>query len=233
MQTMPAQAPLAMITLAIEQSTAVGSIALFREREPLGERSWEDAAARHRDLFQAVRGLMDEHRLTPSDVTAFAVDLGPGSFSGLRIALAAAKAFALPGNATVYGVTSGEVMATALHRETGADRIVLLGDARRERVWWAAFAGDATGRTAATTPYSLADIARLPDVLSPGVAVATPDWLRLGDRLRSLCPPGVRLVERRVVPAARTLGELAIERMARGAPSEPLSPVYLHPPVKA
>jgi tRNA threonylcarbamoyladenosine biosynthesis protein TsaB len=220
-----------MVTLAIEQSSSLGSVALFRGRRLVAERSWQDAARARPDFLRIIASLVKEASAALSDVDVFAVGLGPGSYSGLRTSLAAAQALALPGAKTVFGVSSGEALAMRLCGETDAAVIATVGNARRCRIWLAEFTRESGSRLTLKTPYALLDLSHLADALTPGAVVVTPDWDDIGDGLGEHLPAGATLVPRRISPTAQAVGELAMERIERGIPSDALTPIYLHPPV--
>jgi tRNA threonylcarbamoyladenosine biosynthesis protein TsaB len=70
-------------------------------------------------------------------LTAIAVTLGPGSFTGLRIGMAAAKAYSYALNVPLTGISTLEAAAYAV---TGANKpVVVLFDAKRNEIYWAAF----------------------------------------------------------------------------------------------
>ena len=75
--------------------------------------------------------------LTPKDVEAVAVAAGPGSFTGVRIGVAAAKGFAWGGELPCYGVSTLEAMARNLGAYQGY--VVPAMDARRSQVYTAIF----------------------------------------------------------------------------------------------
>jgi len=92
-----------MITLAIEQSSTTGSLALFRDKSLLVERSWLDSRLRSQQFFGIIPLALQEAALAPEDIAMIGVGVGPGSFAGLRMAVSAARAFALPGKTRVFG----------------------------------------------------------------------------------------------------------------------------------
>ena len=76
--------------------------------------------------------------LTPRDIDKLAVCTGPGSFTGLRVALAFAKGFALPRRLPVIGVSSLELWARE-HDPEARRKIASLSDVRRGQICWAYF----------------------------------------------------------------------------------------------
>ena len=83
-----------MLILAFETSAKAGSVALMDESRLLGE-SYQNTGLTHsQTLLQMAQDLLKQLGKQPSDVTAVAVAAGPGSFTGVRIGVAAAKGFA-------------------------------------------------------------------------------------------------------------------------------------------
>ncbi|MFO7535780.1 MAG: tRNA (adenosine(37)-N6)-threonylcarbamoyltransferase complex dimerization subunit type 1 TsaB [Kiritimatiellia bacterium] len=220
-----------MILLALETSSGLESAALLDDRTVLASASWAATREHARLFFDALRQLLAEQALTPDRVDAFAVGLGPGSFTGLRMALSAAQGLALPGNKPLFGLPSAEAAAAEAARETGRSRILVCGDGRRQRIWSGLF--EKRGELfELAEDWHLDPISELTGRLPGGGALCTADWDALAAPLREAAAgKNVRLLERPLFPSAQTLGRLAFERLSRGQPSQPLSPIYLHPPV--
>lgn len=220
-----------MILLAIEQATPLASLALLRDGSLLQQASWQDTRFHAPQLFDSLPRLLASASVSPADIDVFAVGLGPGSFAGLRAALSAARAMALPGGRRVVGVDSGSAMALDVFCSHDAKRVVIVGDARRGRFWCARFNRRADGFPETSQTYSLISPAELPSRLREGDVLATPDWDRIGGFLRAACPPGATLADHAVHPSACAIGKLALDRMRQDTPLHPLTPLYLHPPV--
>ena len=74
--------------------------------------------------------------LTPADVDRLAVCTGPGSFTGLRVALSFAKGFALPRNLPIIGIDALDVTAQELWMRDGNKRIAVYKDIRRGEAFY-------------------------------------------------------------------------------------------------
>ena len=88
-------------------------------------------------LAPMVKEVLRISNLTPNDIDKIAVCTGPGSFTGLRVALSFAKGFALPRKLPVIGLPSLAIWAAQSDPE-GKRRIVSLSDVRRGELCWAA-----------------------------------------------------------------------------------------------
>lgn len=219
-----------MILLAIEQSTRQGSIAVLRDAGVVDQRSWNSDRLERQQLFSLMPELLEAAGVALEDVEVFAVGLGPGSFAGARISLSAARAFALPRARTVFGVGSGEAIALDLIREGKVKKVTILGDARRNRVWYAHFAVR-NDMPVIQNDWKLTEIDQLREILADSDVVAGPDWPKLEAPIRSGCPGACRIIEGPRFPRASDIGLLAHAGVINGRSSAPLEPIYLHPAV--
>ena len=129
-----------MLILAFETSAKAGSVALVDEKKLLGE-SYQNTGLTHsQTLLTMAEDLLESCGYTPKDVTAVAVAAGPGSFTGVRIGVAAAKGFAWGGELPCYGVSTLEAMAKQIGIWQGY--ICPVMDARRNQVYNALFHAD-------------------------------------------------------------------------------------------
>ena len=96
--------------LAIETSTGDGAVALGRGDEPLATRDLPSKRRHNLELIPTVDHLLRDHGLTARDLAELYISLGPGSFTGLRIAVATAKMLALTLGVRVVGVPTLDVL---------------------------------------------------------------------------------------------------------------------------
>ena len=123
--------------LAFETSAKAASVALLEEGKLLGE-SYQNTGLTHsQTLMSMAEDLLKNCGKTPQDVTAVAVAKGPGSFTGVRIGVAAAKGFAWGAELPCYGVSTLEAMAEGLGVWNGT--VVPTMDARRNQTYTAIF----------------------------------------------------------------------------------------------
>ena len=126
--------------LAFETSAKAASVALLDGGKLLGE-SYQNTGLTHsQTLMVMAEQLLASCGKTPQNVTAVAVAKGPGSFTGVRIGMAAAKGFAWGAELPCYGVSTLEAMATGLGVWDGY--VVPTMDARREQTYTAIFRAD-------------------------------------------------------------------------------------------
>ncbi len=126
-----------MRILAFETSAKAASVALLENGKLLGE-SYQNTGLTHsQTLMVMAEDLLKQCGKTASDVDAVAVAEGPGSFTGVRIGVAAAKGFAWGGQLPCYGVSTLEAMAETLGIYEGY--VCPCMDARRSQVYNALF----------------------------------------------------------------------------------------------
>ena len=126
-----------MLLLAFETSAKAASVALFGDGKLLGE-SYQNTGMTHsQTLMVMAEDTLKTAGMTAADVTAVAVAEGPGSFTGVRIGVAAAKGFTWGRELPCCGVSTLEAMAAGLGIYEGY--ICPCMDARRSQVYNALF----------------------------------------------------------------------------------------------
>ena len=129
-----------MLTLAFETSAKAASVALTENGKLLGE-SYQNTGLTHsQTLMVMAEDLLKQCGKTVADITAVAVAEGPGSFTGVRIGVAAAKGFAWGRELPCFGISTLEAMAVSLGAYEG--HICACMDARRNQVYNALFLAD-------------------------------------------------------------------------------------------
>jgi tRNA threonylcarbamoyladenosine biosynthesis protein TsaB len=220
-----------MITLGIECSSRQGSLALLRDGEVIGEKSWIADRVRHNTIFQTLETLIEEVDISYSDISLFAVGRGPGSFSGMRMSFAVAQALALPSKAEVRAVSSGAALALAVARE-GAKQIAVVGDARRGQVWIGLFnVGQASSLSIHEESRSTIDRLEACPTLVEDWRLVPYEEVSVPEATVVISPEAERLTE--IFP---TIGNARFPHAKEVAAlaqlgSEELEPLYMHPPV--
>ena len=97
--------------LAIETSGRTGSVAAGIGDEVLGQITFSGVMTHSRELFPSIDKLLANIGVTSTDIGDIYVSTGPGSFTGIRIGVAAAKMMAFANNAKVIGVNTMDVIA--------------------------------------------------------------------------------------------------------------------------
>ena len=218
-----------MLILAFETSAKACSVAIHDGQKLLAE-SYQNTGLTHsQTLMVMAEDLLKSCAKTPSDVTHLAVAAGPGSFTGVRIGVAAAKGFAWGAELPVYGVSTLESMALSLGAFEG--HVCCCMDARRKQVYNAIFLAEngALTRVSEDRAISLEDLKNeLEHIDGPVYLVGDGAELThktLGADLPELIlPPEHRRQQR-----ASGVALAAIEAMNRGesADGAALQPNYL------
>ena len=126
-----------MLILAFDTTSPAGGAGLYREAETVGEARAGGKANYSIVLFQLVERLLTEAGLRLADVELFAAASGPGSFTGIRVGLAAAQAWAKSFGRPMQAVSILEAMVEAA-QPTGNPAVPLL-DARRGEFYLGVF----------------------------------------------------------------------------------------------
>jgi tRNA threonylcarbamoyladenosine biosynthesis protein TsaB len=120
------------LILAIETATRAGGIAVARGENVLASECGDPAVSHSANLITMIQDTLSRADATLNDVELFAVAVGPGSFTGLRIGLATVKAFAVHLNRKVVGVST---LAAVAHASGARGGIVSLLPAGRGEVF--------------------------------------------------------------------------------------------------
>ena len=147
-----------MLILAFETSAKAASVALTENGRLLGE-SYQNTGLTHsQTLMVMAEDVLKQCGKLAADVEAVAVAEGPGSFTGVRIGVAAAKGFAWGSEIPCYGVSTLEAMAESLGAFDGY--VCPCMDARRSQVYNALFLaeGGKLTRVAEDRAIALADL---------------------------------------------------------------------------
>ena len=147
-----------MLILAFETSAKAASVALTENGKLLGE-SYQNTGLTHsQTLMVMAEDLLKQCGKTVADITAVAVAEGPGSFTGVRIGVAAAKGFAWGRELPCHGISTLEAMAVSLGAFEG--HICACMDARRNQVYNALFLvdGGTVERVTEDRAIALADL---------------------------------------------------------------------------
>lgn len=213
--------------LAIDTSTQWIGLALYDGAQVNAETLWL-ARSRHTvELAPAIQALLQRCGQTPAQLTAIAVALGPGSFTGLRIGLALAKGMALALHIPVIGVPSLDALAVAQPLSDLPMAAVLQAGRKRLAVaWYANLDGQWLAREDAkvTTVAELSASIHKP-TLVVGELSAEDRQLLARKRVNvHLASPAQSL--RR----PSYLAELGWKRWQAGQVDEPiaLAPIYIH-----
>jgi len=199
-----------MTILALEFSTAQRSVAVLR-RDAMAEAV--ETGGRGTNAFSMIEKALAEAGGAREQVEVIAVGLGPGSYTGIRVALAIAQGWQLARGVKLLGVSSAECLAARAQAEKIFGRVNVVMDAQRNEFYRAVYE---------ISPGGWREIGSLriaaPARISPD-AVADEIWV--GPEATRWFPQG-----RILFPSALTLGRLAGER-DDFVTGDKLAPIYL------
>ena len=215
-----------MKILALDTATSSCSVALWADGVRAG-RSAEMERGHAEALMPMVIEVLAQAGCTFPDLDLVAVTVGPGSFTGLRIGLAAARGMALAANLPCVGVTTLEAVAASIDVRRHADKVVLAAlDSKRGDIFAQAFApaGRPLGPPVAVAPGDLARMIPAGPVVVVGSAAAV--------AVRALADAGIDAeLADPAVSVAAAVAVIAARRRRDGVEcSPPPSPLYLRVP---
>ena len=216
-----------MLILAFETSAKAASVALLEDGKLLGE-SYQNTGLTHSQTIMVMaEDLLKQCGKTVSDVTAVAVANGPGSFTGIRIGVAAAKGFAWGAELPCVGASTLASMAVGLGIWQGYVCPVM--DARRSQVYNALFHVDCGKytRIREDRAISLEELGEDVKNLSEPIFLVGDGSLLCYNTLLEKVPALVLPPEHRLHQRAAGVALAARGMLGSGLPPEPLVPNYL------
>jgi tRNA threonylcarbamoyladenosine biosynthesis protein TsaB len=203
-----------MTILALEFSAELRSAAVLVEGAvPACAR---EERPREHGPMRLIGQALNQAGVERESIEGIAVGLGPGSYTGIRAAIAVAQGWRLGRKVRLVGLSSMEVLAAQVQAAGVQGRFSVVVDAQRGEVYWAQYE-IAAGVFELVQPLRLAEGSDLEALIAAGEPVYGPD--------SKMVERGVR----RLVPDAATLAGLAVGRHDDVAP-ESLEPIYLRVP---
>lgn len=177
-------------------------------------------------LLPLLEAMLEEAGLTAPDITALAVTIGPGTFTGLRSGLAAARGFALARSLPLVGITTLEALAEPVVLEAG-ETLAACFDARRDEVYFQMFSAGPNAISEAQLLSVDAAVSLLP---AEKIVLAGTGAALLQARLS---PARCRIAMTAAQPDALSVARLALKKLEQHGPQSfrnfP-SPLYLRAP---
>jgi len=213
-----------MRILAIETATIEVGVAVADETGPLASVTARPGRRQAETLHPSIADVCRIAMITPAELDAVAVDIGPGLFTGLRVGVAAAKALAGALGLPVVTATSLEVLKAACPSGLGA--VIPVIDMRRGEVAWLMPARPAPDVRVGAPAELATELAGL-----PGLAEGVGPVLLIGDGAlrhrelleRAMLPAPVFGGTALAAPPVASLAVLAIAAMKDGRCCDPAS----------
>lgn len=216
-----------MKILALDTTEDACSAALLLDDEVTEH--YELAPRRHSELVLPMMDkLLRDAGLRLPELDAMAFARGPGSFTGVRIAVSIAQGAAFGAGLPLVPVSSLHALAAACRREYAVDAVMTALDARMHEVYWGGFRIDGDGQL---EPVIAEAVVRPDDVEVPdgdGWCGAGSGWVAYADTLRARCA-GVSTVQGDVRVHAQDVARLAAKQFSAGeyVSAAQAKPVYL------
>jgi tRNA threonylcarbamoyladenosine biosynthesis protein TsaB len=213
-----------MLTLALETSGPLGSVALVESGQVLCEKSLELGRQHGQSLLPAIRDVLTGCGKKAKDCDLIAVSVGPGSFTGVRVGVVCAKTLAYAARCRLAAVNA--LHAVACNSPASINRVNVIANAQRGALFTATYRRDASGSWVAEAEIEvvsaeswLAGLRSKDTVSGPGVEKIA---ALIADRCRLLDP------EFRI-PRAVWTARLGIRTFETGATSDfwAVEPLYL------
>lgn len=215
--------------LALDTATRNLSIALFDGQQVDAEWTWRSANRHTIELIPAIRRMMDYVKVSSSALTGIAVATGPGSFTGLRIGMSAAKGIALSNTppTPLIGIPTLDIVAVS--QPNLSDQLLAISQAGRGRIntghyRWVNGKGWQPTRPANLTTWTdlTAELTK-PIQIAGEIDVAGRQILETAGNNIVMAPAAFTL--RR----AGFLAQLAYDKLQEGQADDPstLAPIYL------
>ncbi|MCO6451250.1 MAG: tRNA (adenosine(37)-N6)-threonylcarbamoyltransferase complex dimerization subunit type 1 TsaB [Caldilineales bacterium] len=212
--------------LALDTSTDFASIALHDGEMTVGEFTWY-AHRRHTvDLASQIDSLFTLADCKPGDLTAIAVAIGPGSYTGTRVALSLAKGIVIALGVPLVGIPTLDV--TAFPHLNVDRRVCALVAAGRGRYGWAVY-GSQAGMPQRLGEWGLHKLPELLTQMEPPMHFAGELIAADAAEIEALSPAYSVASPAQSARRASILAELAWPRLKAGDIDDPalLSPIYL------
>lgn len=207
-----------MTILALEFSSPQRSVAVVQERTeagPLALGEVVETGGRSANALGMVEAALRAAQLDRAQVECLVIGLGPGSYAGIRSAIALAQGWQLARGVKLLGISSAECLAAQAQAEGILGRVHVVIDAQRNEFYLAGYTLSAGARIE-VKPLHLASLAEVRACHAAGGVIIGPEVARwfAGSRV--------------VFPRAATLGQLARGRTNFVA-GETIEPIYLRP----
>ena len=204
-----------MLVVGFDTATPAVSVAVHDGDRVLAETSAADGRRHGELLAPMIAKVLADAGASRADLTAVAVGVGPGPYTGLRVGLVTARVLGAVLGIPVHGVCSLDVIAAAVTAPPGREFAVAT-DARRKEVYWARYA---VGGHRLEGP-----------LVGPAAAIPGAADLPVAGAGGQLYPEAFGEVIEPAYPDAGTLCGLVAARIAAGQPVLPAEPLYLRRP---
>lgn len=211
-----------MLLLAFDTATPAVTVAVHDGSDVVAQAAGEGAMAHGELLAPAIDAAMSDAGAAMSDLTAVAVGVGPGPFTGLRVGVVTALTLGSTLGITTHGVCTLDVLAAELTQESAIeDEFLVATDARRKEVYWAHY------RPADHSADHWAERLDGPHVSYPADLAELHAGMPVVGRGAALYPDALSVLDGPLDPSAAALARAVV---AGSVHELPLEPLYLRRP---
>ncbi|OIO37669.1 MAG: tRNA (adenosine(37)-N6)-threonylcarbamoyltransferase complex dimerization subunit type 1 TsaB [Candidatus Omnitrophica bacterium CG1_02_49_10] len=181
-------------------------------------------------LVPAIEGLLKKSSLKIGGIDAFAVGLGPGSFTGLRIGVSAMKGYAFALERPITGVSTLDALALRLESSADGKDIYTVIDAKRQNIYWCRYRFE-NGKMKRVTSYLLTPPEKMiKSVKSKSVFLGDAIDVYGRDIKKALKAKAAFLDKGYWYPKAEYIARLGYEKLRRGQSYDvdTIAPMYMH-----
>lgn len=214
--------PVRNTILAFDCSTGPCSVALWQSGNILFYKKEEATSKQAAMLIPMIEEGLKQQALWYSDLAGIATTIGPGSFTGIRIGLAAAKGLAMAASLPVAGITTLQTVAYAARQKSSeAKAIIAVLNAGKGQIYRQTF-------DAALAPLHDPDMVDYADILS---GLPAQPYLLAGNGSSLISPSSLYIVCDEIThPDARSIAAIAASAPQRFTDYRHISPLYIRPP---
>lgn len=219
--------------LAVDTATKWTGLALHDGQKIVAESGWYSTNNQTVELAPTVAKMLLQSGIAASDLSAIAVSIGPGSYTGLRIGLGFAKGLSLANQTRLIGVPTLDILAAAMPRTEG--QLVVVAEAGRKRIcsgiysWTAGKGWQSSGEPTIGDWSKLLDEVEEPATFTGEISAASSKLIRSSKKELKVTSAAS------AVRRAGFLAEIGWKRLKRGWTDDPgeLAPIYLRDPAGA
>jgi tRNA threonylcarbamoyladenosine biosynthesis protein TsaB len=217
-----------MKVLALETATRTGSVAILDDRDGLIAETRVNITIAHSErLMSSVEWLLTASRITMNDIDAFAVSIGPGSFTGLRIGLSTVKGFCYTTGRPLVPVPTLDAFASVL--QFCGHQICPMFDAKKNEVYAGLYRWESGSMKKIMPETSLKPQELFRHIQEPTVFLGEGAHVYEEPIREHLHEHALFAAPSKMSPTASTVAEIAIEKIRSGDHTDPvtLTPLYI------
>ena len=182
-----------MLTLGIETSSACGSVAVVKDGKTLAKKVFTRTLGHSDRLIPACDAVLRKANVKLADLDGVAVGTGPGSYTGLRVGIAAAKGLALLSGIPVVGVPSFDALVAAHQAKIKSPLFFAVSDAKRGEYYLGAYEKGKQGHIRRKN-IELIPVDELKPKIKKGVTVGGPDWNKMFPTADAVAALGAEMI---------------------------------------